>query len=420
MSLKKLWMFVFIAVMTISFGTAEAQKKRKKRKKGKKTNTEATTGGGGGGTATKVTPGVVTYDWGFAHFYAKTKVKKKKAMWSLSSFVRIFGDVPDRSIFEIVVKQKRKTVLTYRCPASKFLEGLRRRWEGVPVCGYLTGCKSKELIKKTGKFKVEVHFINDQTDKKTKVATHTIEVRATKRMFPTRKPRASDLYVNRNSEVLNTIMYLRTRRAKPYDISGDLGLGSVHLLLNASPVERVTPYFRKAHLRCKVNGKRIKINVNRVEFRGLSKWGRKGGATIDKKKPKAKRGIVSEKVLFPQYHVNLPLYWEESGNSNFAGFAANKGKWDCVIRTGEGDPMVQFRWEIGDDGKPKAHPEQEKGLTLLPNAYLVETIIPKKSPLYVRLDPKDVKNNAFHGRGWKTKAGKNMAKAVKKKGKPKP
>lgn len=413
-------MFVFIAVMTFSLSTAEAQKKKKKRKKGKKTNTEATTGGGGDVAAVKATPGVTTYDWGFAYFRTNTKIKKKESMWSLEALFRVFGDVPDRSIFEVVLKQKRKTLMTMRCPAVKFLEGLRRGWQGVPVIGYVQRCKSKDLIKKTGKFKLEIHFINGDSDKKTKMATHNIVVLASKRLYPTGKPRGADLYINRNSEVLSNIMYLRTRSSKSYELPYGKGPTSrrVNLLLNATPEKNMRSYFNKAHLRCTVNGKRIKIKVDGVEFEHMGKWGRGSGAAKDKKHPTRKRGTVSERLFFTQYHVALPLYWEPGGNSNFGSFTDNKGKWECEIRSGTGDSLVKLRWEVGEDGKVKPHPEQEKGLTLMPNAFLVETIIPNKSPLYTRLVPKDIKKNAFHGRGFKSKAGKNMAKAVKKKGKP--
>ncbi len=418
--MKKLWMFVLIAMMTISFGVAEAQKKRKKRKKGKKTPTTEVAPSEGTATATKATPGVVTYDWGYAYFRTKVKTKEKVSKWSLEALFRVFGDVPDRSIFEVVLKQKRKTLMTMRCPAVKFLEGLRRGWQGVPVIGYVQRCKSKDLIKKTGKFKVEIHFINGDSDKKTKAATHTIEVLASKRLYPTGKPRGADLYINRNSEVLSNIMYLRTDRSKSYELPYGKGPTSrrVNLLLNATPEKSIRTYFNRAHLRCKVNGKRIKIKVDGVAFEHMGKWGRGSGAAKDKKHPTRKRGTVSERLFFTQYHVALPLYWESGGNSNFGSFTDNKGKWECEIRSGTGDSLVKLRWEVGEDGKVKLHPEQEKGLTLMPNAFLVETIIPKKSPLYTRLVPKDIEKNAFHGRGFKSKAGKNMAKAVKKKGKP--
>ena len=58
----------------------------------------------------------------------------------------------------------------------------------------------------------------------------------------------------------------------------------------------------------------------------------------------------------------------------------------------------------------------------LPQAHLIETEIPSGGAFIdKRLVPKEVKKyGCFYGHGWKTPAGKAMAKKVPRKGKAKP
>ena len=88
------------------------------------------------------------------------------------------------------------------------------------------------------------------------------------------------------------------------------------------------------------------------------------------------------------------------------------GAWECQWRI-ERDVVRTWRWTVGADGHIVPHAEQGAGLSLGPNAFFVETVLPSAaSPVDVRVERDAVLTRAFFGRGWQTDAGRALAGLV--------
>jgi hypothetical protein len=107
-------------------------------------------------------------------------------------------------------------------------------------------------------------------------------------------------------------------------------------------------------------------------------------------------------------------------NSAYTAMAKHSGRWECRWLD-NGTLLRTFAWDIGKDGQPVPHPEQEEGLTLNPGAILVDTIIPEGgAPFDARVVPDSVKQGGFYGRKWKSSEMKKLVKKLPEIGKPFP
>ncbi|MBI2893995.1 MAG: hypothetical protein HYY06_10620 [Deltaproteobacteria bacterium] len=134
---------------------------------------------------------------------------------------------------------------------------------------------------------------------------------------------------------------------------------------------------------------------------------------------------LTERFLFRQYVLELPLTF--TANQMFImrarGTETNRaheydrnitmtpGAWECQWRNEARDTVRVFRWTVGANGLPMAHPEQAR-LSLGPGAFLIETVVPEGNALDARTDPAAIVGDAFNGHGFTSDGGRQQARAV--------
>ncbi|MBX3246776.1 MAG: hypothetical protein KF901_06325 [Myxococcales bacterium] len=342
--------------------------------------------------------------------------------WALSSSFRVFGIAPPRSSFKFVIKQGNRTLGETICEIGRFNE--HRNHANGPATFFVRDCKDRnQRVDADGAITVEVHFINDATDQVTHVRTHTIQVRTTSTVRGNGEPGAALRYVDRNSEVLLSMMHLQNQEAAPYfgdrnntrSLSGYGNYNGVTLLVNYHSYERSST--SRTRLRCSVDGRRIELpqdDVSGTETRRVAVTHTFGRGGQDER----------QHIYYRQVVLQLPLGFDSSiveqthdrwrtpseRDHRRAYLNDHPGRWECEWRDGQ-TVLRTFRWTVGADGKVQPHPEQAAGLSLGVNAFLVETVVPSNG-IDTRLHRDSVVNQAFHGLGWRSSEGRAMAQQV--------
>jgi hypothetical protein len=354
--------------------------------------------------------------------------KPKDEGWSLVADFRVFGETSQRSAFRFVVKKGQKKLGETTCEVATE-DQFRKMAEG-PASFYVIGCRDRnQRIQATGDLTVEVYFIDDATDRATKLRTHTIAVGSAGRVRGNGQPDAPHHYVDRSGETLGSVLHLQHNRSTHYwgqlhrQLGPVQGLNQVTLAINAAPDEDHRSIDPLTHLRCKVNGERIEMPHDQVVGREarsvyvVATWGK---GQRDQRDP----------VQYRQFVLTLPLSFGssvaeqthdryfplEEKNPRYAYLDDHPGEWECEWRK-DRDVLRVFRFVVGEDGKLVPHAEQAAGLTLGPNAFFVETEIPRGGSGYdTRVDGAAVSKRAFHGRGLASGEARALAKKLPKVG----
>ncbi len=354
--------------------------------------------------------------------------------WELKGHFRVFGAVAPRSSFKMVIKQGRRTLGETVCEGS--LVNQHNTTADGPVAFQTTNCRDRsQRVTQTGDVTVDVILVDDNTDEEHLLRTHSLKVLTATRVRGNGDPDSPHHYVDRNSEVLGSILHLQPNRGDPYfgpvggrNLDTFDGTNVVTVTMNAHPDRDHWRVSSQTHLRCKVNGERIEIQRDQVTGTQVRM------VYVVHSHDRGRRD-EREDVGFRQYVIRLPLSFrstmvaqtherwyplaEERLDQSLTYLDQHPGSWECQWRAGR-DVLRTWRWTVGDDGHVQPHPEQANGLTFGPNAYLVETEIPSDSGHDVRLHRRSVQRGAWYGRGWSTDEGRAMAGAVPNVGEPSP
>ena len=353
--------------------------------------------------------------------------------WTLKPSMRLMGVYPNRSAFKFVVSKAGKTIGTTRCEASSYNIPRNANPQELSYI-YVDGCYNKAQLttKETGKFDVEVFFIDGATNAERSIRQYKIEVvqvdRVNGQIGKFLKPDSPRYVVSRLAEMPVSILYLRPAGISDYFhiTTGTAATNKVEVYFNMSPTKEGwgMPY---TALRCSVDGKRIKLREAGSQTDIVT------AVTYDSR---LSYEIYSDRLAAP-YSAGGPVYQDDFGfrifratlpltygtaraTENRTNLKEYPGNWECSI-SDNGTVLRTWRWTVGADGMPVKHPEQNGNVNLFSNSYVIETEIPTGGTIFdKRLIPTSATEGFFYGQKWTTPEGKAMAGKVPTKGSPAP
>jgi hypothetical protein len=383
-----------------------------------------------------VDEGYAFYDVEWSGVSATSGTSEPKSEWYLKASFRVWGTFAERSVLRYVLKQGGKVLGDVRCETRSRHEPHKKNPLDRPHL-FTDGCHDRKLTSQTaGEIQIEWHLIDGATDADKLLDTDTVVVRSAPRYDVGSDLRAwyPAMYVDRNAELLSTVLYHRGDMVYPYlGSSGQTPArgDGIDIVVHAAPAwGGDKDPTKQSHVRCKVEG-------TAIDLRTAYTHGSTHGTTTDEVRASAIRAtlgeaetpnpdgnprILKDSILFRTFYLQLPLTFS-GGNSprhSATPLSRHPGKWECEWRNGEGRTLRTFRFTVAD-GRVQPHPEQtDKGLSLAPDAVFVETIVPKDDPLDVRTHPSVLATGAFAGRGLKSAAALDLARAVPAVGNPLP
>ena len=345
--------------------------------------------------------------------------------WYLKSFVRIFGNYPNRSAIKLVVSKGGKPVATTRCDTSIYINNNNALDESSMQTA---DCWRKDTAtKELGVVDVQVFAVNGDTDEEKLVRTYKIDVRTVNRVRSGQEAGLAppQYYINRHAEAPVSWMVLRPREYGGYldaRTPERLGANHVEFYFNLSPSE-VGKKLPHSYMRCSVNGKRLSM-PGPVDFSDQAILRSERSYVVihqDRIAPKYQRGTeYQDEIGFRTVRLLAPLTWGEKQNRWDPRLALEDypGNWECSLMN-NGEVWRTWRFTIGSDGRPSSHPEQRENINLNYNSYLVDMEIPAGgTALDGRLN--GASPSFFYGQPWTSAEGKAMAGRVPKKGNPFP
>lgn len=357
--------------------------------------------------------------------------------WHLNSHLRMFGTVPNRSAFKVVVSKGGKDLAAVRCEGTTYRRAEDRAPQNLQTPGDdymitgIRGCEDKtKAIKETGKLDVKVYFINGNTDEERLLRTYKIDVHEATRVrgLPANPvPDVSHYYIQRHAETAAAILFLRPVKGDNqfppnyHLIAGENILNSEVDIYFSISQQKLTDRIPQAALRCSVNGDLLNF-PGQGDYADATRVRQKRAETAiytDRLAAEYKRGReYMDEVSFSMYQVKLPLLLKGNPQNHRLGMSDHQGKWECSIRI-NGETVRTFRWTVGNDGRPVPHPEQASGnVNLAHNGFLIEAEVPAGGSSFDhRLLPLP-NDGIFYGVPWSSTEGKSAAAKVPTKGRP--
>lgn len=387
-------------------------------------------------------------DDGFTYFdaevvteYDSSILGHKDIGWYLKSHLRLLGTFPERSAFRIAVKKNGKQLYSVRCEGEikskakddfgkndQYRQKYPMNYDDYIKTGF--NCSDeKSAVKEIGEMKVEVYFINGDTDAEKLVRTYKIDVhKETNVRGNASKPQkdVSSYYIQRHAEAANAFAYFEYGRdglgyfSDPIERTFARSQSrTLHIYTTFSP-EAGKSMPRDTFARCSVNGQRLNFESRRDSVR-VTSGGRNDeiGTYTDRLIPKYQRGNpYTDKIIFRDLVFQMPLY--TGGEEDIPGdikIENHPGDWECKIMA-NGENLRTFRWTVAD-GRIVSHAEQQSGnVNLFYDAGLVEMEIPTGGASFdYRLTPMP-NAELFYGIPWTSADGKKRAAGVPKKGNP--
>lgn len=371
------------------------------------------------------------FTWVECHNFESVENNVVKGYWVPEVNFRIWGKVPDRSGWKMELKQNGKKISEYMTDGYP-LSLNRSPSQGMVIVGWW---KDAQRTNASGPMDLDVYYIDGSSNKEYLAKTLKIDVRKvarTRGSVGQREPYAPSFYINRHGEILSNILYFREVEYPSYTQVNGLTYYSdrvVELVFNYSENENFAgPALGR--LVVEVDGKPVEMKVpNNTVMQDEMGYGEQAGKYnvehSDRDADQYFKGgpPYKERIGFARRSMLLPLHWGPKSTTNPPSKVFTNdhpGEWKVTWLI-ERKPVRIFRFKIGADGLPIKHPEQEKGLSLAPNAILVDTEIPGEGGEFDgRLTNEFVKNGGFFGRFWATLEMQKAAAAVPKKGRPFP
>ena len=345
--------------------------------------------------------------------------------WMLKTALRIWGNVPKRSGFRVIVEKDGKELANYHGEGA--LGWTAPPNQAVFVLQHDRLGDRNQIVPVVGEVNVKCYYIDGNDDQEYLGRTYVLDVRKVGKVRGTpSKPTqdAPEWFVNRHSEVLNSVLWLKGRGESCYVASGRMDTwdrNRVEVTLNVSTAEG--QQHPRGFIRATVNGERLDLgNDDAIHCDESTSRGYVATFTSRKAEKYHKGPPYKEYINFRQYAVTLPLTWGGEGtwvDPEHLNLSEHPGDWE-LRWIEEGNTLRIWRFTV-KDGMPIPHPEQAAaGLSLHERAYFIETEIPADSVLDERLVPDEIMQGCFSHLGWKSDEGRAMAAKVAAKGKPYP
>jgi hypothetical protein len=347
--------------------------------------------------------------------------------WYLESYVKIFGDWPNRSAIKLLVSKAGKAVATTRCETWSYRNTNRALDESFMATA---DCWRKDTAtKETGLLDLQVYSVNGDTDEEKLVRSYKIDVRMVNRVRSGQEAGLAppQYYINRHNEIATSWMFMRPREYYSYlgwQNGGErLGANHVEFYFSISPSDEIGKRLPHCYMRCLVNGKKVAM-PGPMPFADQALMQRQNFYDViyqDRIAPRFKAGTeYRDEIGFHMVRLLAPITWGERANrwAERPALEDNPGNWECSLMN-NGEVWRTWRFTIGSDGRPPMHPEQKGNVNLGFNSYLVDMEIPTAgSPLDKRLAGPSTAS--FYGLPWTSAEGKSMAAKLPKKGNPFP
>ena len=368
-------------------------------------------------------PSGLRYDDGFAHFYVTdrgtTEGTQQVSRYNLFASARILGTgIAPNSAFEFVVRQGTREVGRFTCNGSP---GWRTaRLPETPADSlFVADCANRDSFYTVdGVLTVEVAFIDDRTDARTLVRTHTVDVRRLSRARGNGQPDRDDFVVNAHAEIGAVLLETVSagRRSMYAALSGSGGGDTISLNTVMLYVPRSSPTSPGSlQLRCSVNGERIELPFATLFANE--------GTNIDQRRYVGTEGryvnrqVVGEYLHFRTDGFVLPLTFgtPETGASDRVNLSAHTGSWECELRAADRSVFRTIRFVVTAEGVAP-HAEEGAGLSLPEGVHLVDAVVPSEGALDERTDPAAARAGAFYGRAWATDVGRTAHASIPARG----
>lgn len=334
--------------------------------------------------------------------------------WMLKSYVRIIGEYPAGSKIKFVVSKAGRPVGTTLCDTVQYHKTARDIDESYM---WTNDCWQKpSATKETGAFDVAV-YAGEKL-----VRTYKINVRPINRVPSGQQPGTAppEYMIDRHNEAAVSFMYLRPTNYIPYFDYAQRpersGQNQVELHFSVSPPDMMNA-LPATTFACTVDGKPLTLpGPGEYATEANMKYVQNAFVVYqDRLAPKYKAGIpYEEKMWFQMVRILVPLSYGGDRRSGRLLLEDHPGKWQCTISK-NGAVWRTWRWTIGSDGRPAAHPEQRGNVNLGFNTYLVDMEIPAGgAPMEGRLAGPST--SLFYGLPWTSAEGKAMSARVPRKG----
>ena len=346
--------------------------------------------------------------------------------WYLRVNLKVFGEYPNRSAFKVIVSKGGKEIATTRCETGIYHNTNGALDESFMVTG---DCWKKETAtKEVGEFDVKILTVDGETDTEKQVRTYKINVRTVNRVRSGQEAGLAppQYYIDRHDEAAVSWIFLRPREYYTYldwrNGSDRNGANQVEFYFNLSPSE-VGKALPLSYMRCSVNGKRLSM-PGPVDFSDQAILKSERSYVVihqDRIAPKYQRGTeYRDEIGFRTIKLLAPLTWGGKQNRWEPRVALddNPGNWECNLMN-NGEVWRTWRFNVGPNGRPSLHPEQNGNINLSYNSFLVDMEIP---PAGSALDGRlaGASTSFFYGQAWRSPDGKTAASKVPKKGNPYP
>lgn len=346
--------------------------------------------------------------------------------WVLKSWVRVFGEYPNRSAIKLVVSKAGRAVATTRCEVDVYHRGPNDIDQSYM---WTNECWRKDTAtKEIGNLDVQVFTVNGDTDEAKLIRNYKIDVRTVNHVLAGQHEGVAppDYFIPRHAEAPVSFLFLRPSGYTSYFEYGSRpersGANHVELYFSLSPSD-IGMDLPHGYMRCSVDGKRLSLpGPMPYADQAISRAERSFVAIYqDRLAPQYKRGTeYRDPIGFRMVRLHAPLTWGRVRDTNRLALEDYPGNWECSLMN-NGEVWRTWRWKIGSNGMPDLHPEQKGNVNLYFNSFIVDMEIPAGgSPLDKRLVPVSAAQGLFYGQKWSTPEGKAMAARVPKKGDPFP
>lgn len=358
-------------------------------------------------------PNGLRYDDGFAYFRARShgsvRNNRPTSEYSLLAFARVLGEgVAPQSAFKFVLKKGRRVLHTWTCQG---LATYRHRMHpsNAPDAFSVASCSDRgHRFTDTGRLRLEVYLVDDDTDEEHLAATHTLDVRTLSRVSHQGVARPSHFFINQHA-FADVVLIDQLPRHHQHMFSAVRGRSG-----SAAGQNEVLLHLHRSHqqgpgtltLRCSVDGERVRFSDPIVRSEPVHDH--QSNATEVRRRGSTTEG---DDLHWRRDVLRLPLTFGDQEHTQLVKLDDHPGRWECELRDESRQTLREFAFTVAN-GVIQPHPEERTGLTFPEGVHLVDVTIPRDSPRDARTDPGETRRGAFYGRRWQSPEGRAMGARV--------